>query len=83
MAGCVTISTDIGSLNTTVGNHGILLSNDLMNDEIAIEVIKIMKNDKLKEETIKKGYEWALKQDWSIIKDEWLKLFNHKKYLLF
>jgi hypothetical protein len=50
---------------------------------MASEVIKIMKNDKLKEETIKKGYEWALKQDWSIIKDEWLKLFNHKKYLLF
>jgi glycosyltransferase involved in cell wall biosynthesis len=83
MAGCVTIATDIGSLNTTVGNHGILLSNDLSNDEMAIEVIKIMNNEKLKEETIKKGYEWALKQDWSIIKDEWLKLFNHKKYLIF
>jgi len=83
MAGCIAISTNIGSLNTTVGDHGILLSNDLSNEEIALEVIKIMKNDELKNQLRKKGIEWAYEQDWIKISKKWKKLFKHKKYLFF
>ena len=83
MAGCIAISTDVASLNTTVGDHGLLIKNTLSNKEIADEVISLMKNDQLKNKLRNKGQEWAKKQDWSIISKKWIKLFKYKKYWIF
>ena len=83
MAGCIAISTDVASLNTTVGEHGLLIKNTLSNKKIADEVISLMKNDELKNKLRIKGQEWAKNQDWDIIAKKWLKLFNHKKYWIF
>jgi glycosyltransferase involved in cell wall biosynthesis len=83
MAGCIAISTDVASLNTTVGEHGLLIKNTLSNKEIADEVISLMKNDELKNKLRNKGQEWSKKQDWGIIAKKWLKLFNHKKFWIF
>lgn len=83
MAGCVSISTNVASLNTTVGDHGILLSNDLSNEEIALEVIKIMKDDELKNNTRVKGIIWAYNQDWKNISKKWINLLKYKKYFFF
>ena len=67
MAGCIAISTDVASLNTTVGDHGFLIKNTLSNKEIAEEVISLMNNHELKNKLRKKGEEWAKKQDWGVI----------------
>ena len=83
MAGCVTIATNVASLNTTVGDHGILLQNELSNEEIALEVIKIMNNDELKNNIRKKGIQWAYEQNWNNISEKWINLFNYKKYFFF
>ena len=83
MAGCIAISTDVASLNTTVGDHGLLIKNTLSNKEIADEVISLMNNDELKNKLRKKGQEWAKEQDWSSIAKKWVKLFKHKKYWIF
>jgi glycosyltransferase involved in cell wall biosynthesis len=83
MAGCIAISTDVASLNTTVGDHGFLIKNTLSNKEIAEEVISLMNNHELKNKLRKKGEEWAKKQDWGVISKKWIKLFKYKKYLIF
>lgn len=83
MAGCVAIATNVASLNTTVGNHGYLIENKLSNEEITSEVIKVMKNDKLKNILKDKGQKWAKEQDWSVISKKWVKLLNHKKFWIF
>ena len=83
MSGCIAISTDVASLNTTVGDHGLLIKNTLSNKEIADEVISLMNNDDLKNKLRNKGQEWAKKQDWSIISKKWIKLFKYKKYWIF
>jgi glycosyltransferase involved in cell wall biosynthesis len=83
MAGCIAISTDVASLNTTVGDHGLLIKNTLSNQEIANEVISLMSNDEMKNKLRIKGQEWAKKQDWDIIAKKWIKLFKHKKFWIF
>lgn len=76
MAGCIAISTDVGSLNTTVGNHGVLLDNTLSESDIAAKVMNIMKNEDLKKILRTKGEKWAREQDWSLITKKWFKLFR-------
>ena len=83
ISGCIAISTDVASLNTTVGEHGILLNDKLSNDEIAEEVIKIMNDEKLKNKIRERGQKWAKQQDWSIISKKWINLFNDKKFWIF
>ena len=77
MSGCIAISTNVASLNTTVGEHGYLIENNLTNEEIAKHVIELMKNEKLKNGLKDKGQKWAKEQDWSIITKKWLKLIKN------
>jgi glycosyltransferase involved in cell wall biosynthesis len=81
MSGCIAIATDIGSLNTTVGNHGLLINNNLSEEEIAVKVMEVMKNEPLKNMLRHKGQKWARQQDWDLITKQWLKLF--RKYYYF
>lgn len=81
MAGCIAIATDIGSLNTTVGNHGLLMTTLLSENEKAEKVMKVMSNDKLKNFYRQEGQKWAQQQDWGDITKQWLKLF--RKYYFF
>ena len=81
MSGCIAIATDIGSLNTTVGNHGLLINNNLSEEEIAVKVMEVMKNESLKNMLRQEGQKWAQQQDWDLITKQWLKLF--RKYYYF
>jgi hypothetical protein len=82
MAGCIAISTDVASLNTTVGDHGFLIKNTLSNKEIAEEV-SLMNNHELKNKLRKKGEEWTKNRIGGVISKKWIKLFKYKKFFNF
>ncbi len=75
MSGCVCITSDIGALQTTVGDRGILLSDSIVNNHknCVSAVVDLMQDDELKTELRNKGREWAKKQDWSNMMEEWNK----------
>lgn len=80
MSGCVCITSDKAALKETVNNRGILIKENIYSEEYKEksinEVIRILKNDELKNEYKKLGKEWAKEQTWKKRSEEWYELFN-------
>lgn len=78
MAKCLVICRKFSGLITTVGSGGILLSGNPSTQEWQTKainvVLKLLTNDKLKEEYQNKAKKFALGRSWDNILNEWLKI---------
>lgn len=73
--GCPVISSNAASIPETVGNAGIMV-NPMDVDGLAEAIIKVLTNDALKEEMIKKGLKRAQEFNWEKTARETLKVYE-------
>lgn len=80
MSGCVCITSNKAALYETVGYRGILINDEIYSEDYKNnsinEVIKISKDDELKEKYRKIGKKWATEQTWEKRSKEWYELFK-------
>jgi len=70
-AGCLVATVDLAALQEIVADRGVLASYDKKN--LFEELCRVMDDQKLKDEIIERGYEWAMKQDYYSLALEWKK----------
>ena len=79
-AGCYCIATNLAGLQTTIGNHGVLIDGDPKEYEIKQlflkEVRKALTDDTLRLNIQQKGKEWAKTQNWENVSNQWIELMN-------
>jgi len=77
---CFCITSNLGALNQTVGNRGIIIDGDIKSEEVQSKFVKsgieILKDDKKKIEFQQKSYDWAINASWDKRADEWILLFS-------
>jgi glycosyltransferase involved in cell wall biosynthesis len=77
---CLCICTNIGALNTIVGDRGIIIKGSIEEEttqnNLLQELFNVLENPQRKEKLIESGYNWAMKQDFSYITNKWENLFN-------
>jgi glycosyltransferase involved in cell wall biosynthesis len=79
MAGCLCITSPLGSLSEIVGSRGVLIEGQYGSQTYIDNIIKSIRvhlNSDLYKNKIKKGKEWALQQNWKSISEKWLALFS-------
>mgnify|MGYP001948934539 CR=1 FL=1 len=79
MSETTVITSDLAALKTTVADRGILINNDdyqTFRYECLKSVIHLDDQFDEKAKLINEGKKWALKQDWSIIMEQWQKIIN-------
>jgi len=78
-AGCMCVTLDIGSLKEIVGDRGIVLEGKIsdkhIQNELLESIFKVIDNPELKNSYIKKGREWALKQTYESLAEEWSQFY--------
>jgi glycosyltransferase involved in cell wall biosynthesis len=79
MAGCLCITSPLGSLSEIVGNRGILIEGEYGSQNYIDNVIKTVKvhlNSDLYKNKIKRSKEWSAQQNWKIMSEKWMSLFS-------
>lgn len=75
--GVLCASVNLGSLITTIGDRGILVDGDIKNEEtkqnLLNKLFEILDNKEEKQKLIEKARNWALKQNFSTLVEEWRK----------
>jgi hypothetical protein len=67
------ISSNIGGVQESVGDRGILVDYD--NNDVYINIIKNIRDKKIDKNTlVQKGYDWAKLQDWANISEKFVDL---------
>jgi glycosyltransferase involved in cell wall biosynthesis len=77
-AGAVPITIDKGALKTTVGNGGLVLSNNISQDEYIKSVVRLFKDNRELNCYRQAGYKIAKAHAWEKIVKKWLELFKEK-----
>ena len=73
-SGCLVASLKVAALCEIVHDRGVLAEmNDI--DGLFTELCKVLDDSAKKEEIVERGYQWALRQDFHSLAQEWLKLF--------
>jgi glycosyltransferase involved in cell wall biosynthesis len=70
--GCLCITTNIGSLPEVIGNFGILLDFNTMNEEDIIKILNTHFKTGLYKNKIKRGISWAEKQTIESVAQKWI-----------
>lgn len=72
------IYNNIGALKDTVGDRGIEIDKNIINNPklVCDFILNELKNEEKIKILKEKGYEFALQQDWNLITDKWIELFN-------
>jgi glycosyltransferase involved in cell wall biosynthesis len=80
MAGTLCVCTTIGALETTVGERGILITENPSDPDyhnlILEKIISIQNNPEQKQELVHKAQNWAKQQTWSAVAKSWDELFK-------
>jgi glycosyltransferase involved in cell wall biosynthesis len=80
-AKCLCVCTNKASLNTIVGDRGIMIDGDVSKDSVQTkmleELFKVMEDVERKKKLIESGYEWAQKQDFNCIMEMWNDLLKN------
>ncbi|HEY2859486.1 MAG TPA: glycosyltransferase [Terracidiphilus sp.] len=83
MAGTVCVASDIGALRTTVADRGVLIGGDAYSEQYrqqAIEsVVGLLENREHRDALAAKGREWARRQTWDAVAEEWQATFDRVK----
>lgn len=77
--GCAVVGTNVGCmLDIGINNENVILCDTANSEDLADGIIKLSKNDELREKIAKKGYETVQKLDWdkATEKFEW-ELLSH------
>jgi tetratricopeptide (TPR) repeat protein/cephalosporin hydroxylase len=73
------ISTPLAALQETVGERGILIPGNPLDNEwqekVVYEIVNIMSNNTKREELINKNYEWAMSHSWKSRGEEFVKKY--------
>ena len=73
-SGCLVASLKVAALCEIVHDRGVLADmNDT--DGLFTELCKVLDDSAKKEEIVERGYQWALRQDFHSLAQDWLKLF--------
>ena len=78
-SGCLCITSSIGSLVEVVADRGVLIENNYGSNEYIENVIKTLRiffNSDLYNNKIRKAKEWAKKNTWENIGNQWCKLLG-------
>ena len=77
-AGVPIIASDIPAFRQLLdeGNYGLLFENE-NSDQLAAKIIELLRSQNLRDEYAAKGYERALRFDWSQVGDEIMNVYLH------
>lgn len=78
-AGCLCVTLDIGSLKEIVKDRGVVLEGNIkdkkVQEQLLEKLFEVLDDKEKKNEYIKKGKEWALKQNYESLALEWSQQF--------
>ena len=81
-AGCICVTSNLAALKDIIGDRGVLLEEKIHSEyyfkEATDKIVKISRNEDIKEQIRVKGIEWAMKQSWPARAIEWLQLIGYK-----
>ena len=81
MAGCLCITTPLGSLSEIVGSRGVLVEGDYGTENYINNILKSVRihlDSDIYKNKVRRSREWASIQNWKSISEKWITLFSQQ-----